>query len=52
MQELKLSECLHSACIAGTANNATVLATNNSESSEVTCSCRVILKLELDKNSN
>jgi hypothetical protein len=34
--------------IAGSANNAIVLAAN-SESSEVTCSCCVKLKMELEK---
>jgi hypothetical protein len=34
--------------IADSANNAAVLATNNSELSEVTCSC-VKLKIELEK---
>jgi hypothetical protein len=36
-------------CIAGSANNATVLATNYSESCEVTCSGCVKLKIELEK---
>jgi hypothetical protein len=35
--------------IDGSANNTTVLANNNSESSEVTCICCVKLKLELEK---
>jgi hypothetical protein len=36
-------------CIAGSPNNATVSATNNSESCEVTCSGCVKLKIELEK---
>jgi hypothetical protein len=35
--------------IAGSANNATVLVINNSESSEVMCMCCDKLKIELKK---